>query len=109
MLLRRASSASLLEPLIQAWADIPLGKWRHVRVTVRRRELRVDVAGWEALAMRVDRDTYSPFGVHVSQAKARFKNLTVHALGTDATARTDGTQPGEAPMTPAGGPAEARP
>ncbi len=100
VLLRRASSASMLEPLMQAWADIPLGKWRHVRVSVINHVLRVDVAGREALAMRVDRDTYSLFGIHVSQARARFRNLTVRqepaAVATQA-----------APMTPAGGPIEA--
>ena len=99
VLLRRASSASMLEPLMQAWADIPLGKWRHLRVSVVNHVLRVEVAGREALAMRVDRDVYSLFGVHVSQARARFRNLTVRpehrALATETP-----------PMTPAGGPLE---
>ena len=74
--------------------------WRHLRVSVVNHVLRVEVAGREALAMRVDRDVYSLFGVHVSQARARFRNLTVQeerpALATQ-----------QQPMTPAGGPTEA--
>ena len=100
VLLRRASSASMLEPLMQAWADIPIGKWRHLRVSVLNHVLRVEVAGREALAMRVDRDTYSLFGIHVSQARARFRNLTVRPEHSALTA-------GEVARTPAGGPIEA--
>ena len=101
VLLRRASSASMLEPLMQAWADIPLGKWRHLRVSVVDRVLRVEIAGREALAMRVDRDRYSLFGVHVSQARARFRNLTVRPEQGALATRTGLV------MTPAGGPNEA--
>ena len=86
---------------MQAWADIPPGKWRHLRVSVIDHVLRIDVAGREALTMRVDRDRFSLFGIHVSQARARFRNLQVHqepgALATQ-TPRT---------MTPVGGPAPA--
>ncbi len=103
ILLRRASSASLLEPLMQAWADIPLGKWRHLRVAVVNHVLRVEIAGREALAMRVDRDTYSLFGIHVSQARARFRNLTVRQEQPALTTH------GEPDMTPVGGPLEAAP
>ena len=100
VLLRRASSASLLEPLMQAWADIPLGKWRHLRVSVVDHVLHVEVAGREALSMRVDRETYSLFGVHVSQAKARFRNLTVRQEQGPLASH------GAAAMTPVGGPTE---
>ena len=101
VLLRRASSASLLEPMIQAWADIPLGKWRHLRVSVVDNVLRVHVAGREALSMRVDHDRYSLFGIHVSQARARFRNLTI---AQELPENTTQIQP---LTTPAGGPALA--
>lgn len=100
VLLRRATSASLLEPLMQAWADIPPGKWRHLRVSVIDHVLRIDVAGREALTMRVDRERFSLFGIHVSQARARFRNLVVHQE------RTALTQPPARPMTPVGGPSQ---
>ena len=108
VLLRRASSASLLEPLLQAWADIPLGKWRHLQVSVIDHVLRVTVAGREALSMRVDRERFSLFGVHVSQARARFRNLVVHQQHPPLASQTPIATPvqPDRPVQPAGGAVE---
>ncbi len=101
VMVRRAWSASQIEPVIQAYADVPQGEWVHVRVAVSDRVLRLTVGGRQVLQTRVDRDRYSLFGLYLYRAKVQFRNIVLLRDGPRQFTAT--------PATPAGGPAEAKP
>lgn len=75
VMLRRSYTATRIEPVKQAFADIALGQWVHLRVTVLERTVSVSVNGREVMASRSDRDSYSLFGLYLYHARARFKNV----------------------------------
>ena len=77
VMVRRAWSASHIEPVIQAYAELPPGSWVQVRASVADRVLRLYVAGREVLQTRVDRDRYSLFGLYLYRAKVRFRNISL--------------------------------
>ncbi len=105
VLLKRAWSANQIEPVIQAYAELPLGEWVHVRVTVVDRILRMQVGGREVLTARVDRDRYSLFGLYLYRARVRFKNIQIRREGPE----TLGLAVTPAAPPAAGGPAEPQP
>lgn len=107
VLLKRAWSASQIEPVVQAYAEIPLGQWVHLRVQIVDRVLHMSVGGKEVLSARVDRDRYSLFGLYLYRAKVRFRNVQVRGEDTPRNAVAGVALPGVAlpVMTPtAGGP-----
>lgn len=77
VMVRRAWSASHIEPVIQAYAEVPPGSWVQVRASVADRVLRLHVGGREVLQTRVDRDRYSLFGLYLYRAKVRFRNISL--------------------------------
>ena len=77
VLLKRALSASQIEPVLQTYADLPLGQWVHLKVSVTDHLLRLAVGGKEVLSARVDRERFSLFGLYLYRAKVRFRNLQV--------------------------------
>lgn len=77
VLLRRAWSATRIEPVIQAWADVPLGKWIRVSVDVQDGVLRVALDGREVLSTRADRPRLSMFGLFLYKANVKFRNVTL--------------------------------
>lgn len=102
VMVRRAWSASQIEPVIQAYADIPTDEWVRVRAQIADRVLRLFVGGREVLQTRVDRERFSLFGLYLYRAKVEFRNII---LQRDGSKRAVALQPG----LPAGGPAETRP
>lgn len=77
VMLRRAWSASQIEPVIQAYAEVPVAEWVTVKVSVVDRVLTLWVGEREVLKARTDRDRYSLFGLYLYKAKARFRNVTL--------------------------------
>lgn len=77
VMVRRAWSASHIEPVIQAYAEVPPSTWVQVRASVSDRVLRLYVGGREVLQTRVDRDRYSLFGLYLYRAKVRFRNISL--------------------------------
>ncbi len=75
VMLRRSYTATRIEPVKQAFADVTLGKWVHLKVTVIERVISVSVNGREVLSARSDRASYSLFGLYLYHATARFKNV----------------------------------
>ena len=73
--LRRSYTATRIKDVKAAFADLPLGRWLHLQVTVLDRDLSIRVNGREVLAARSDRDSYSLFGLYLYHAQARFKNI----------------------------------
>jgi hypothetical protein len=115
VLLKRALSASQIEPMMQAYADLPMGQWVHLKVSVSEHTLRLAVGGKEVLATRVDRERFSLFGLYLYRAKVRFRNL--HVRGEDAGhgvasqvphATPAAGGPGSSSRLPAGGAAPLR-
>ncbi|MSP91624.1 MAG: DUF1080 domain-containing protein [Myxococcales bacterium] len=104
VMLRRAYSSSQIEPVIQAWAEVPLGEWVRLRVTVIDRVLRLHVGGREVLQARVDRERYSLFGLYLYRARVRFRGLQ---LRRELPERALAGVPSQGPT--AGGPAEPAP
>jgi hypothetical protein len=103
VMLRRAWSSSQIEPVMQAWAEVPLGDWVKLKVSVVDRVLRLQVGGREVLQARVDRDRYSLFGLYLYRARVRFRNLQLRReLPERALAATVAASPN------AGGPADVR-
>ncbi len=74
VMLRRSYTATRIVPVKQAFADIALGKWVHLAVTVLDRTISVSVDGREVMVTRSDRESYSLFGLYLYHARARFKN-----------------------------------
>ncbi len=106
VLLKRAWSASQIEPVVQAYAEIPLGQWVHLRVQIIDRVLHMTVGGKEILTTRVDRDRYSLFGLYLYRAKVRFRNVQVHNEQAEPKALVATTVPAMTPVANgAGGPA----
>ncbi len=101
VLLKRAHSASQIEPVMQAYADLPMGQWVHLRAQIENRTMHLSVGGKEVLTAHVDRDRFSLFGLYLYRAKVRFRSVQVrdddpaHAIAT-------------LPQTPVGGPAGSR-
>ncbi len=97
VMLRRSYSATRIEPVKQAFAELPIGRWVRVQVRYVDRVLRVLVAGREVLTAQGDRDSYSLFGLYLYHAKARFRNIRLKSEGSVpqwATARqSDLVQP----------------
>jgi hypothetical protein len=79
VMLRRAHSSSQIEPVLQAYAEMPLGEWVRLRVQVMDQTLRLFVNGREALSSRVDRDRFSLFGMYLYRARVKFRNIQVRA------------------------------
>ncbi|MCO4763780.1 MAG: DUF1080 domain-containing protein [Myxococcales bacterium] len=75
VMLRRSYTATRIEPVKQAFADISIGHWVHLKVTVLEHAISVSVDGREVMVTRSDRDSYSLFGLYLYHAKARFKNV----------------------------------
>lgn len=75
VMLRRSYTATRIEPVRQAFADVALGKWVHLDVRVVDRTITISVNGRRVLHARSDRDSYSLFGLYLYHAKARFKNV----------------------------------
>ena len=97
VMVRRAWSASHIEPVIQAYAELPPSTWVQVRATVQDRVLRLTIGGREVLQTRVDRERYSLFGLYLYRAKVRFRNISL--LREAATPAWSSL-----PAAPAGGP-----
>jgi hypothetical protein len=79
VMLRRAHSSSQIEPVLQAYAEMPLGEWVRLRVQVIDQTLRLFVNGREALSSRVDRDRFSLFGMYLYRARVKFRHIQVRA------------------------------
>lgn len=94
VMLRRAWSASQIEPVIQAYAEIPMGEWATVKVSVKDKVLKLSVGDREVLQARTDRDRFSLFGLYLFKAKARFRNVLLQ--------REPSGWSGPAGQTPAG-------
>ena len=77
VMVRRAWSASHIEPVIQAYAEVPPSTWVQVRASVADRVLRLYVGGREVLQTRVDRDRYSLFGLYLYRAQVRFRGISL--------------------------------
>lgn len=106
VLLKRAWSASQIEPVVQAYAEVPLGQWVHIRVQIVDRVLHMTVGGKEIITTRVDRDRYSLFGLYLYRAKVRFRNVQVHNEAQEPKAVVQApTLPPVTAATTAGGPA----
>ena len=75
VMLRRSYTERRIVPVKQAFADIALGQWVRLRVTVVARTISVRVNGREVMVTRSDRDSYSLFGLYLYHARARFKNV----------------------------------
>ena len=105
VMLRRAWSASQIEPVMQAYAEVPLGEWVHLRVQVIDHVLRLSVGGREVIHARVDRDRYSLFGLYLYRARVRFRNIQVRREVPEHELAS--TQPWATPA--AGGPADPAP
>jgi hypothetical protein len=106
VLLKRAWSASQIEPVVQAYAEIPLGQWVHIRVQIVDRVLHMTVGGKEIITTRVDRDRYSLFGLYLYRAKVRFRNVQVHNEAVEPKAIVSTPVPAmTAVAATAGGPA----
>jgi len=99
-MLRRAWSASQIEPVVQAYAEIPLSEWVSVQVSVADRVLSLKVGDREVLRARTDRDRYSLFGLYLYKARARFRNVYLHRDSNSSYGGLSGTP------HPAGGPAQ---
>jgi hypothetical protein len=101
IMLRRAWSATRIEPMIQAWAEVPLREWVRVRVDVQDGVLRVLVDGREVLTTRTDRPRLSMFGLYLYKAKVRFRNVTLTRRSLDAAPLT--SMPAGSASSPAPG------
>lgn len=75
VMLRRSYTATRIEPIKQAFADVALGKWVHLDVRVEDRVVSIAVDGRPVLSARSDRASYSLFGLYLYHAKARFRNV----------------------------------
>lgn len=80
VMLRRSYTATRIEPVKQAFADIAMGKWIHLDIRVEDRTVSIAVDGRTVLSARSDRASYSLFGLYLYHARARFKNIRVHRL-----------------------------
>jgi hypothetical protein len=102
VMVRRAWSASHIEPVIQAYAELPPSTWVQVRATIQDRVLRLSIGGREVLQTRVDRERYSLFGLYLYRAKVRFRNISLlREASTPAWSSL--------PAAPAGGPPVSMP
>ncbi|MSQ82763.1 MAG: DUF1080 domain-containing protein [Myxococcales bacterium] len=105
VMLRRAWSASQIEPVIQAYAEVPVAEWVTVKVSVVDRVLTLWVGEREVLKARTDRDRYSLFGLYLYKAKARFRNVTLERqasgyLSGVATSRASAGGPAQPALSP---------
>ena len=75
VMLRRSYTATRIEPVKQAFADIALGRWVHLTVHVRKGSIAIAVDGRTVLNAPSDRDSYSLFGLYLYHAQARFRNV----------------------------------
>ncbi len=78
VMVRRSYTATRIEPVKQAFAEIAHGEWVHLEVVVLDRQLSVLVNGREVLSCQSDRDSYSLFGLYLYHASARFKNVRLN-------------------------------
>ena len=78
VMLRRSYTATRIEPIKQAFADVALGKWVHLDVRVENRVVSISVDGREVLKTRSDKASYSLFGLYLYHARARFRNVRLH-------------------------------
>ena len=106
VMLRRAYSASQIEPVIQAYAEVPMGDWVRLRVQVVDRVLKLSVGGREVLTSRVDRERFSLFGLYLYRARVRFRNIQVRR---EVSERAFASGQATTPTERAGGPAEPVP
>lgn len=106
VMLRRSYTATRIDPVKQAFAEIAPGRWVHVEVTVVERSVRVAIDGREVLQAVGDRDSYSLFGLYLYHASARFKNIRLLREPGDEPGWARGQAPAVLPGG-AGGPAES--
>jgi hypothetical protein len=104
VMLRRSYTSTRIEPVKQAFAEIPLGQWVPITMTVKGDELRVKVRGREALVTTGDRERYSLFGLYLYHAEAHFRNIRVRTeqpavrpAGAGSDARPQSGPPGTTP------------
>ncbi len=87
VMLRRSYTATRIEPVKQAFADIALGKWVHLAVHVRGGRIAISVGGRKVLEAPSDRASYSLFGLYLYHARARFRNVRLVRDATPPTPR----------------------
>ncbi len=105
--LRRSYTATRIKDVKAAFADVPLGRWVRLQVTVLERDLSIRVNGREVLAARSDRDSYSLFGLYLYHAHARFKNIRLRPERREAPGWARDAPPGRTLIRPAGAGAPA--
>ncbi len=105
--LRRSYTATRIKDVKAAFADIPLGRWVRLQVTVLERDLSIKVNGREVLVARSDRDSYSLFGLYLYHAHARFKNIRLRPERREAPGWARGAPPRPTLIRPAGAGAAA--
>jgi len=102
VMLRRSYTSTRIEPVKQAFAEIPLGSWVPIQMTVQGDQLRIRVRGRETLVTTGDRERYSLFGLYLYHAEAHFRNIRVKPEPPQvrpAGARTE-THPASRPVAP---------
>ena len=93
VMIRRSYTATRIEPVKQAFAEIAHGQWAHLEVTVVDRTLSVSVNGREILSAASDRDSYSLFGLYLYHASARFKNVRLQREPAESPGWARGAAP----------------
>ena len=93
VMVRRSYTATRIEPVKQAFAEIAHGEWVHLDVVVLERQLSVLVNGREVLSCQSDRDSYSLFGLYLYHAAARFKNVRINREPQQAPGWARGAPP----------------
>jgi hypothetical protein len=99
VMVRRSYTATRIEPVKQAFAEIVHGQWAHLEVTVVDNSLSVSVNGREILSTASDRNSYSLFGLYLYHARARFKNVRLQREALQGP----GWAAGQAPVVRPGG------
>ena len=75
VMLRRSYTATRIDPVKQAFVDLPLGKWARIKVSVIEGRITLSVNHREVLSAASDRSSYSLFGLYLYHARARFRDI----------------------------------